>query len=100
MVRADSSQNVCVSVQDDGKGMDANTLTRIFEPFFTTKSARQGTGLGLAVVHGIMRNHGGAVRVESEVGCGSTFHLYFPVSAEHERKPPLHFDRNERPQRE
>ncbi|GAA4421838.1 hybrid sensor histidine kinase/response regulator [Acidovorax lacteus] len=72
---------VALAVQDDGPGMDAATLQRIFEPFFTTKPVGQGTGLGLAVVHGVMRTHGGAVDVQSAPGAGSRFTLYFPVAA-------------------
>lgn len=72
---------VGISVQDDGPGMSADIVQRIFEPFFTTKPVGQGTGLGLAVVHGVMRNHGGAVDVSSQPGQGSCFTLYFPPPA-------------------
>lgn len=67
-----------ISVRDTGCGMDQQTLLRIFEPFFTTKPTGEGTGLGLAVVHGIMDNHDGAVTVRSTLGKGTRFHLYFP----------------------
>lgn len=71
---------VTLVVRDNGPGMDHATLQRIFEPFFTTKPVGQGTGLGLAVVHGVMRTHGGAVDVHSVPGKGSRFTLYFPVA--------------------
>jgi len=71
---------VAISVQDNGPGMDAATLERVFEPFFTTKPVGQGTGLGLSVVHGVMRTHAGAVDVQSTPGQGSRFTLYFPVA--------------------
>ncbi len=74
---------VRLSVRDTGHGMDESVLQRIFDPFFTTKDVREGTGLGLAVVHGIVRAHRGAVEVESRVGLGSTFHIYLPVADEH-----------------
>jgi PAS domain S-box-containing protein len=71
-------QYVCVTVADNGVGVDAALQGRIFDPFFTTKPPGEGTGLGLSVVLGIMQAHGGAVTVSSEKGQGAKFSLYFP----------------------
>ena len=68
-----------IEVSDTGHGMDSITLGKIFDPYFTTKEPGKGTGLGLAVVLGIVEEHKGAVRIYSESGCGSTFHVYLPI---------------------
>jgi signal transduction histidine kinase len=77
-VAAADSGGLAVEVADDGTGMDEATLELIFDPFFTTKPPGEGTGLGLSMVYGIAKQHGGSVSVESSPGAGSTFRLYLP----------------------
>ncbi len=73
-----AGEYVVLSVSDTGSGIDAATKAKVFEPFFTTKGPGKGTGLGLAVVFGVIKQSGGHVQVATELGRGTTFALYFP----------------------
>jgi len=88
-----AGRHVRLTVRDCGHGMDATTLDRIFEPFFTTKAVGAGTGLGLAMVHGIVADHGGGIDVCSSPGAGSSFAVYFRQA----EAPPAHGDRTDTP---
>lgn len=81
-------ENVSLIITDTGVGMDANTKRQIFDPFFTTKDVRQGTGLGLSVVQGIVASHGGLIHVKSSIGRGSRFEVRLPIKRmpDHEKR--------------
>lgn len=79
-------QYVDLSISDTGCGMDTQTMAKIFEPYFTTKKKGQGTGLGLAMVQGIVARSGGAITVASKTGQGTSFRVFLPV---HEGDTPV-----------
>jgi len=80
----------CLSISDTGKGMDSELIAKIFDPFFTTKETGKGTGMGLSVVHGIVKNMHGAVRVYSEPDKGTEFHVYLPLAENVKKQQVIH----------
>ncbi|MBT6314149.1 MAG: hybrid sensor histidine kinase/response regulator, partial [Alphaproteobacteria bacterium] len=81
-----AGEYVKVSVTDTGTGMPKDVLDKIFEPFFTTKELGKGTGLGLAMVYGIIKNHDGYIFCKSEPGNGTSFTIYLPVTQTQEHQ--------------
>jgi len=77
-------KGVDLAVTDTGCGIPPENITKLFDPFFSTKEVGQGTGLGLSVSYGIVERHGGAIRVKSEVGKGSTFTIWLPIEGKKE----------------
>ncbi|MEA1980865.1 MAG: ATP-binding protein, partial [candidate division Zixibacteria bacterium] len=73
------SEYVELTVSDTGSGIGPDVIKKIFDPYFTTKGVGKGTGMGLAIIHGILKEYGGAITAESQLGIGTTFHVYFPV---------------------
>jgi len=78
----DAGDYIKITVSDTGPGIDPGIIDRIFDPYFTTKEAGKGSGMGLAVVHGIVKSHNGAITVDSQVGKGTIFNILFPVVTE------------------
>src|SRR5689334_22487439 len=81
-----------LTITDTGEGMKPEIVERVFEPFFTTKPPGKGTGLGLSVIHGIVQNHGGEIRIQSEPGKGTRIDIYFPACDPSESSPGRHED--------
>lgn len=95
LVHLTPGEYVHFTVTDTGIGMSSDVLEKIFDPYFTTKEVGKGTGMGLAIIHGIMKDRGGAITVESQLDKGSTFHVYFPVVKED--TPPITQKQEEMP---
>ena len=77
--RVGNQDYLAMKIKDTGQGIPKEIIERIFEPFFTTKLLMKGTGLGLSITKKVVEDHGGFIRVDSEIGAGATFGLYFPL---------------------
>ena len=89
-LRLESGHYLRLAISDTGSGINPAIIDRIFEPYFTTKDKSKGTGLGLAVVHGIVKGHGGEIEVVSQVGEGTCFTVYLPVSQDETAEKGAH----------
>ncbi len=99
--RARQRQWVCLTVSDTGAGIPADVMGRIFEPFFTTRGSAGGSGMGLAIVHGIVKGYGGRIRVHSKTGQGTVFQVRFPAAPQdREKKDPAPLATDRLPSRE
>ncbi|MDH5299690.1 MAG: ATP-binding protein, partial [Desulfobulbaceae bacterium] len=87
----------CLTVTDSGRGMSKEVIDKAFEPFFTTKEVGKGSGLGLAVAYGIVEQHGGWIRIDSELGKGTSFRVYLPLHARDEVTAPVKDDAGKQP---
>jgi len=90
---AQLGSHICLAVKDTGNGMDAATVARIFEPFFTTKGPGKGTGMGLATVYGVLKQHGGWIEVETAPRRGTTIRAFFPLSMDGVIAEPIKSER-------
>jgi signal transduction histidine kinase len=81
-------EEVVVQVRDDGCGISASELTRVFEPFFSTKTRKGGTGLGLSITYNLVKEIGGHVNVDSEVGVGTCFEVRLPITMKKKKENP------------
>nr|MBF0223526.1 response regulator [Desulfobulbaceae bacterium] len=79
LLQVTPGENIVLTVSDTGSGIGPDVIEKIFDPYFTTKEIGKGSGMGLAIIHGIMKEYGGAITVDSQLGKGSTFHVYIPV---------------------
>lgn len=94
LIPIDQGEFIQITISDNGPGIPADIIDKIFDPFFSTKSKPEGTGLGLAVVHGIVKNHRGTIQLESTAESGSTFRIFLPVSTRDKENPSCRWEKS------